>query len=495
MTRRFAILLALWLAPLVAQQPPADTPVDVEFRGKRLFTLHTRLAALSTEERRDGILLRMRRLVENTELPLEPVRYEQEAGHMLIFIGNMAVAEVTTGEARAAGLDIRQLAETRALIILEAVQTARHSFGRRALLFGLLWAFIGTIAALGVLYAMRRLFPVLYSRIQSWEGTVFRTIRFQKIEIVTAQRLAASFLRLAHWVRLAATATLIFFWLTFVLSQFPYTSGYTVKLLGYLMEPARDAGLAILDYLPNLFSVIVIALFVSQIVRLTRYLFVAVAREKIVLPGFQAEWARPTYKLVRFLILMLGLVIVHPYLPGSKSPAFQGVSIFIGLMLSLGSSSAVANVVAGTILTYTRAFKIGDRVRIAETEGDIIEKPLIATRIRTNKNVEVSIPNSMVMGAHIVNYSSSAASRGLVLHSSVTIGFDVPWRQVHALLIAAARDTDGIIDDPPPFVLQTSLDDFYVSYQVTGVEIMSPHYRAQRDGNATTIPAEFGGPD
>ena len=234
-------------------------------------------------------------------------------------------------------------------------------------------------------------------------------------------------------------------------------------------------------------------------------------------PGFYPEWADPTYKIVRFLVLAFSAIVIFPYLPGADSPIFQGVSVFLGVLFSLGSTSAIANVVAGVVLTYMRPFKIGDRVKIADTTGDIIEKTLLVTRVRTIKNVDVTIPNAMVLGSHIINFSSSAKDAGLILHTGVTIGYDVPWRKVHDLLIAAARATPGILKQPGPFVLQTGLDDSYVSYELNAytdqpnimantyselhqsiqdkfnearVEILSPRYSALRDGNRSTVPED-----
>jgi small-conductance mechanosensitive channel len=226
----------------------------------------------------------------------------------------------------------------------------------------------------------------------------------------------------------------------------------------------------------------------------------------------------PTYKIVRVLIVVFTLIVAFPYLPGSKSPAFQGVSIFFGLLLSLGSSSAISNVVAGTVLTYTRAFQLGDRVKIGETTGDIVEKTLLVTRVRTIKNVDIAVPNAMVLSSHIVNFSSMAKQNGLILHTSVTIGYDAPWRKIHELLVSAAESTSNVLPDPKPFVLQTALNDFYVSYEINaftdqatvmaqtyselhqniqdkfyeaGVEIMSPHHFGVRDSNRPAIPAEY----
>ena len=274
---------------------------------------------------------------------------------------------------------------------------------------------------------------------------------------------------------------------------------------------------SLLAFIPNLLFIAIIVAVLRYVIRGVRVLFSAIANGTISLPGFYRDWAMPTYKIVRFLIIAFGAVVIFPYLPGSKSPAFQGISIFLGILFSLGSTSAVANMVAGTILTYMRPFKMGDRVKIADAEGDVIEKTLLVTRLTTIKNVDITIPNAMVLSSHIINYSSSAKELGLVLHTTVTIGYDAPWRKVHELLIAAAGSVEEIQKEPKPYVLQTALDDFYVHYELNcytnephimaktysqlhqniqdrfneaGVEIMSPHYSSLRDGNKATIPDE-----
>jgi small-conductance mechanosensitive channel len=214
------------------------------------------------------------------------------------------------------------------------------------------------------------------------------------------------------------------------------------------------------------------------------------------------------------------LVLIFPYLPGSGSPAFQGVSVFIGVLFSLGSSSAIANMVAGMVITYMRPFKIGDRVKIGDITGDVVEKTMLVTRIKTPKNEDITVPNSTVLLSSTTNYSTHTRQNnaGLIVHTTVTIGYDIPWKEVHKALIYAARNNELVDKEPEPFVLQTSLDDFYVSYQVNcytreanklalvysllhqsiqdsfneaGIEILSPHYRNQRDGNHTTIPNNY----
>jgi small-conductance mechanosensitive channel len=270
-------------------------------------------------------------------------------------------------------------------------------------------------------------------------------------------------------------------------------------------------------YLPRGGVVLLTILVTHYVLKALKFFATAIEHGELPVRGMHPEMAMPTYQLARVLVILFAVVVAFPNLPGGDSDAFKGVSIFVGLLLSLGSSSAVGNALAGLVLTYMRPYHPGDRVKIADTTGDVIEKTLLVTRGRTIKNVEVVIPNSAILGNQILNYSALARTRGLILNTTVTIGYDAPWRTVHDLLIAAALGTDGILPDPPPFVLQTSLNDFHISYELNayteraneiqdiysrlheaiqdsfntaGVEIMSPTFYALRDGNTITIPEE-----
>jgi small-conductance mechanosensitive channel len=303
--------------------------------------------------------------------------------------------------------------------------------------------------------------------------------------------------------------------LTFAFGRFPWTRPAASRLRDYAVTPIRAAVTAMVDYLPNLFFLAVITAVFYLAIRLVNAIAGQIRDGYIVLAGFPAEWADPTRKIVRVLLVALGVVVAFPYLPASDSPAFAGVSVFLGLLVSLGSSSALSNIVAGLVLTYTRAYRVGDRVQVGGAFGDIVETTLLVTRVRTIKNEEITIPNGIVLSNAVTNYSRDAKTLGLILHTSVTIGYDAPWRTVHSLLIEAALATPGVLRDPTPFVWQTALNDFYVTYEINaytdrphdapamyadlhariqdtfyaaGVEIMSPHYASLRDGNTVAIP-------
>jgi len=425
---------------------------------------------------------------------------------------------VTDIDAKTAGKTRQELATEYALKIRTAIQEQRAEHSWRTIAEGTGFTLLATIVLFGCIFLLNRFYPKLYARIRSWQHTRIRSIRIQTFELLPAERITSFLISTAKLMRFFVVAVLTYFYLSVTFNFFPWTRGYAAILLDYVLTPAKLIGNEVADYLPNLFFVAVILAVAYYISRLIKTIFTEVGKGSIAISGFYPEWAEPTFKIVRFLIIALTVVVVFPYLPGSKSPAFQGVSIFLGLLLSLGSSSAVANIVAGVILTYMRAFTIGDRVQIADTTGDVVEKNLLVTRVRTIKNVEITIANAMVLSSHIINFSTSSNGKGLILHTGVTIGYDAPWRQVHTLLIDAANSTENILKEPAPFVLQTALDDFYVSYELnaytdkpnvmaktysdlhqhiqdkfneTGVEIMSPHYSALRDGNQTAIPDEY----
>ena len=311
-------------------------------------------------------------------------------------------------------------------------------------------------------------------------------------------------------IQLVITVPLIFI-------IFPQTEGLAYRLLGYIWNPIRNIFVDIIDYIPNLFTIVVIWYAVKYLVRMVLYLAREIEAGRLKFNGFYPDWAMPTFHIVRFLLYAFMIAMIYPYLPGSKSGVFQGISVFVGLIVSLGSSTVIGNIIAGLVITYMRPFKMGDRIKLNDTTGDIIEKTPLVTRIRTPKNEVVTVPNSFIMSSHTVNYSTSAREYGLIIHSEVSIGYDIPWRQVNQILIDAALNTPGVVDDPRPFVLETSLSDWYPVYQINayikeahkmsqiysdlhqtiqdkfneaGIEIMSPHYMAVRDGNATTIPKD-----
>jgi small-conductance mechanosensitive channel len=435
-----------------------------------------------------------------------------------ILAGGLVLMTVTDQDAQIAGKSRHDLAVEYAHRISSSLEATRKEYSVKSLTLGGIYTLIVTGILILIFRFLGILFPKLYERLNSWRGTYIPSVRIQKFELLPASRITAFAIGVARLIRLIVVLIVLYFYASLVLGFFPWTRGYAGILVGYIVQPLKIIGNTVLGYLPNLFFVAVIIVVSIYFIKFTRIIFSEIGKGTISFQNFHADWALPTYKIVRFMILAVTAIAIFPYLPGSKSPAFRGISIFLGVLFSLGSTSAVANVVAGVILTYMRAFRLGDRVQIADTVGDVIESSLLVTRVRTIKNVEVTIANSMVLNSHIINFSGSIHPDGLILHTTVTIGYDAPWRKVHELLINAAGATENILKEPHPFVLQTALDDFYVHYQINaytdqpslmagtysdlhqniqdkfyeaGVEIMSPHSTMVRDGNRVAIPDDY----
>jgi small-conductance mechanosensitive channel len=263
-----------------------------------------------------------------------------------------------------------------------------------------------------------------------------------------------------------ALIVMFYAYLNYVLALFPWTRSAGRSLFAIAIDPLRTMGLGFIGIIPNLVFLAILILITRYMLRIVRVLFDGLSSGAAKLSGFEPEWSLPTYRLVRILVVAFAAIVAYPYIPGSESGAFKGVSLFMGIIFSLGSSSLIGNIIAGYSMTYRRAFKLGDRVKIGEYVGDVETMRLLVTHLRTPKNEEVVVPNSTILGGEIVNYSSLARERGLILHTSVGIGYETPWRQVEAMLLEAAARTPGLRKEPAPFVLQTALGDFCVTYEI-----------------------------
>ena len=494
----------------------SGAPVVVD--SDTLFFVSARMLSFSPEDRARTINDKLRRIIADRSISPDSITVQETEAGSEIIAGDVIIMTLTEADASSAQMDRLQLSQKILSRIRSTVITVRGQNSIKNFVKASVYTMAILIALLVLLWGMKKLFNVIYSRLRAWQGSKIPALRLQKLELLTAERATQVLIRLVRIVRIVATVLILYVATSLILGFFPqtkYVSSLLVLRVWHLVKPLV---MAVVNYLPNLVVVVVLLVIGYYAVKLVKFFFNAVKAGHVSLPGFYIDWADTTYKIVRLAVIALFVVLLFPYLPGSDSPAFKGISIFVALLFSLGSTSVVANIVAGVILTYMRPFKVNDRVEIADTIGDIIERTILVTRIRTIKNAIITIPNAMVLNSHIINYSSSVASEPLVLHTAVTIGYDAPWRTVHQLLVSAAISTEHVLIEPKPFVYQLSLDDFYVRYELNaytdspcamakiysdlhqniqdkfneaGVEIMSPHYKAIRDGAETSIPSDY----
>lgn len=435
-----------------------------------------------------------------------------------IVYNEIILMSVSENDAIWYGKSMNELANSFKDTIQEAVVKAKDENSLLKLLGRIGLMFLVIIIAWLILKLIEKGNKKLITFIETNKDKWLKNLLYKDYVFLTAEQEIQVIYFILKIIRWFVYALLLYITLPIIFNIFPFSRDWADALFQLVWSPLKGVFIAVFKYLPNLFTILVIYFVMKYVMRFVKYIFKEIEAEKLQISGFHADWAMPTYSIVKFLLYAFMFVLIYPYLPGSQSDIFKGVSVFVGVLFSLGSSSAIANMVAGLVITYMRPFKIGDRIKIGEISGDVIEKTLLVTRVKTIKNEIITIPNSAVLNGNTTNYTNGAKENGLIIYSTVTIGYDVPWKIMHEVLIEAALRTDMILKEPKPFVLQTSLDDFYVSYQINaytkeaskqalvyshlhqniqdvcnerGIEILSPHYRAARDGNMTTIPADY----
>ncbi len=488
------------------------------FFNDTLFSLYSKLGSFSPKERAAVISDRINRLPDNFDFGANSLKTEEVETSIDIVLGERIIMSVTETDALWNDLSKTELAEKYKIIITEAVLRYKDetSFSTLAKQIGL--AALVLLVIVLLIFYISKFFKWTAHKIQLQENEKIQGIKIKNYVLFDAKRQVNALLFVNKLLKWFVVLLAVYIALPILFGLFPWTEHFADTLFGYILNPLKNILLSFWNYLPDLVTIIVIVVVFRYVLKGISFLKDEIARGNLTLTGFYPGWAAPTYQIIRILVIAFMFVVIFPYLPGSESPIFKGVSVFLGFLFTFGSAGSLSNIIAGLVLTYMRLFTIGDRVKIGEVTGDVIEKSSLVTRVRTIKNEIISIPNSTVMNSHTINYSSDAPAKGLIIHTTVTIGYDVPWKDMYAALIDAALRTDLILKEPQPFVLQTSLEDFYVAYQINayvreankqakiysdlhqniqdvcnerGIEILSPHYRAARDGNSSTIPSDY----
>lgn len=495
------------------RQVTQGVPVIVD--DDTLFYFYAKRGGHTPQQRAENVANDITALGKRFNLKPDSLYIESSDIVTDVMYDNKVIVSFTDQDGLWEGCTRDQLAAEKRLVILEKLKVMKEEHGFLQLCKRVAYFVLVLVGQFLLFWGTNWLFRRVKVRIVKLRNTRLKPFSIQDYELLDTHKQVKLLIFLASLVRYAFMLLQLLLSVPLLFSIFPQTKNPAFQLFSYIWNPVKSILVGIVSYIPNLFTIFVICLAIRYLVRLFRYLAGEVQSERLKLRGFYPDWAIPTYHIIRFLLYAFMIAMIYPYLPGSNSGVFQGISVFVGLIVSLGSSTVIGNIIAGLVITYMRPFKIGDRIKLNDTTGNVIEKTPLVTRIRTPKNEVVTIPNSFVMSSHTVNFSQSAREYGLIIHSEVSIGYDVPWRKVNKLLIEAALNTPGVVDDPRPFVLSTSLNDWYPVYQVNayikdadklaqiysdlhqniqdrfceeGVEIMSPHYMAMRDGNASTVP-------
>jgi small-conductance mechanosensitive channel len=445
-----------------AEIPTAPVRIDnrelFRVRGTSSFPAAARAAAIEA---------RILEVAGNSAIRPDAIVLAPIPAGVSIRAGDLVIAAMVPADAALEAVPVNVLAEVHRQRIQRAITEYRAARDPGQLMRGaglsLLMTLVIGLLTLGTGVVFRRIVGVVERRVRAR----IEALPVGPFHVVQGKQMWEALeatVRAARWLMILLLG---YFWLEFVLLQFPWTRVLGERLLGLITNPLVTIGTGFVDFLPNLLFLIVLGFVTRYGLRLIGVYFGALGRGTVTLGTFEPEWASPSYKIVRTLVIGLALVMAYPYLPGAGTEALQGLSVFAGLLFSLGAAGAVGGIIAGYLNTFGRVFRVGDTIKVGEILGEVTQVGLLTTRVRTPTNEQVTIPNASLLTTSVVNYSALAASHGLILHTEVGIGYEVPWRQVHAMLEEAARRTPGVLGAPAPFVLQRRLGDFAVEYRLS----------------------------
>ena len=512
-----AATAAIGTQPVSDAATTAAETADLQVFNRTVFTFRSNFLGIAPAQRARAAQERIDRLLDQSG-PIEATVEAAPQGAIVRLngvFGFVATPRDVDPDSDDSALDAgRQAVAALATVIAET----REVRDLHSMLNATAYAIAASALFGAIVWCLRRARSALTTRLSIAASRHAEQTRVQGIAIVQrdlARRLVGTLVAVFFWAILFVAA---YEWLGFVLSSFPYTRVWGQELTAFLLGTLRDMLAATVHAVPGLAIALTIFVIARAVARGTSAYFRRVQSGRLEVGWLDADTARPTQQLVSILIWLFALVMAYPYLPGSNTDAFKGVSVLVGLMVSLGASSVVAQGASGLILMYTRTLRPGEFVRIGEHEGTVVELGTFATRIRTGLGQELTLPSAVVLGSVTTNYSRTVKGDGFVVDATVTIGYDTPWRQVHAMLIEAARSTPGVLEDPAPRVFQTDLSDFYVAYRLVcqaipseprpraevisllnariqdvfnqyGVQIMSPHYLGDPP-HAKVVPRE-----
>jgi small-conductance mechanosensitive channel len=454
-------------APAESDQESAAevTVATVRLDGRALFQVCGSKSRPASERAR-AIADRIAGASEDSTVSADSLFLVESEIGTRILVGSHLLLVVTDQDAQLDRLTRPQAVSYVRLRLRQAILEYRADRTPQHLLVSAGIAVVATLAMMLLLFVIVRLTRRFRSTIREGVKATVRGVKIQSLELVAPESVAGFLDGLLRLARMVAIVAVVFFYADFVLSLFPWTRAAATGLIGYVLDPLKLMGTSVINYLPNLLFLIVLVVVTRLVLGFLKLAATGISRKRITIPGFHHEWAGPTFQLLRFVVIAFAVVVAFPYIPGSSSPAFQGMSLFFGVLISLGSSSLVGNLVAGYTLIYWQAIRVGDRVQVGDVIGDVTATGSLVTRIRTLKHEEIVIPNSRIMSERLVNYTALCKGPGLILHTTVGIGYETPWRQVEAMLLMAAARTQGVLAEPKPYVLQRALGDFAITYEI-----------------------------
>jgi small-conductance mechanosensitive channel len=439
------------------------SPVVIE--GHTLFYVRGN-PSFPSLQRAAGITERLEKIMGNYSIPPDSVKLYSVADHQDVYAGSSFIMKVYDSDAGPEHISSLTYAEFIQKQIRSEIINYRHERSSPVLLRKAIKAIVAAVFLVVILFVISWLLKKLHVIIQNRIKSRFDVLENRSHNLIRSKQLWAALRLLISTLRIALIVIIIAGFVQYILGLFPWTNGIAAYTLRIFLDPLITMGHAFLGYLPSMAFLIVIFFVTRYLLKLLSLLSKGLQNGSIVIRNFDSDWSMPMFKMLRIGIVAFAVIIAYPYIPGSDSNAFKGITVFLGILFSLGSSSFIGNIIAGYTMAFRRAFRKGDLIMVNNQMGFVEEQKLMVTRLRTIKNEEIVIPNSSLLSNDIINYSKKAGESGLILHSSVGIGYETPWRLVESMLLQAADRTEGLMKQPPPFVIQKSMGNFAVEYEI-----------------------------
>lgn len=499
--------------PAISSVAPHDQEVTLTYENRPILLLRARVMNRLPADRAANAAGLIRELV--SQGITGPVQTRPQFGARILSVGRQDIIAVTPADLYVLnGETLETTAELAATRLRTALQEARELRTLRALTLGAFATIAATILLIGLAWVLQRLGRAARMRF-IYAAERQSTTTWRLVRVANLPRIAAFLVRVSQTI---VGGFLLYLWLSFVLRQFPYTRPWGESLRSLVLGEVSAAGGAFSAALPGLVTVAIIFAIAKVVTRAVGLIFDAVETGRMSLPGVYPDTAGAAKRLTIATLWLLALAMAYPHIPGSESSAFKGLSVFVGVVISLGSSGVMQHLMSGLMLTFSRAVHVGDFARVGEVTGTVLQIGALATKIRTPYGEEITIPNAVVVSQTTTNYSKAPDVEVPLLTTTVTIGYDTPWRQVEGLLLMAAQETAGLRAEPRPFVWREGLEDFYVKYTLLvapvepterpvlldrlhvrildafnqyGVQIMSPHYMVDPRDQKVVSPSRW----
>lgn len=443
--------------------------VPLIIEGDTLLYIYTSLGGDDPAHRVESVARKVTQIGKSLKLTTDSMHIFISEYTDDVMCGEVVIISVSDLDGLWNGMSRRDLAEEYLRILSAEIERLHADYGLKAKLTGLGWAvFLIVVQVLFFMLTARFIRYLRHLIVEGVDGRM-KPLVIKGYELMNIHQEKRILLFLTRVLQVFLILLQLFISLPLLFSIFPETEKFTWNMINYVWSPLRDMVVSIVRYFPNLVKIVVIVYVVRWVLKGLRHLSNEIAAERLKIDRFYQDWARPTYQIVRIFIIAFTLVVIWPWLPGSESGIFKGVSIFVAALFSLGSTTTIGNLISGIIITYMRPFLVGDFVRIGDQEGEVVEENAFVTRLRDIKGNLVTVPNNSILSQQTVNYTAAARDgKGSIVHSSFTFTYHVPRETVEAYLLEGAARCKLLEKNPKPFVLYTALEDFYTQYEING---------------------------